>query len=667
MKKKIGKILQTSSLFFLLSLMISCNNLMDIDKKNEKDFGSATVNMFVPNYKLISENNNSARVIAPQTDSIKFSYYDEGEWISLDSVSLSKATSTPIENAESGIFGNIYKVTFSGIYVGTYEVGSMKVELLDSEGNTITSGTNKIEVTVSKDSSASAEFYTIPESYNDTAASLSVGEMKFFLLSLPETDKKYGLKLSVAEGETVPDIVLFNSDGTYKEYKTGAEIELGKVPEACSYYVGVYAKESACTYKTTLIYYPEDIILDDSVVEIDYEDTYQISYTVEPYGATVKNVTYTSDNEKVSVSATGLVTASSSEDGVQTAIITLNVDGIEKNLTVKVHKAVTSITLCDDIFIASTNGTCSVHAKVLPEDATDQTVTWSVSDENIATCENGTITGVAGGLVTLTAKAGNKTATAKIVVLNAETPFTVTNKEDLKELTSDDSSKYAGYITDSAGKIAYKYTTKGHARETGLSSGVGKWDIIGNKSGTWYSSTYVDAGWGWKINDTTVSLSEDGIAKSGNLQLQVKPVLVYNKGVPFVLFVQLLTNTGSEDLTAQKFGSGTDVQIAGNDEAPVNATEFGGNLIDSSTNMIFSLNCISGDGITPVSTMWIGKYDDSAMRNVYTDNRVSCINVDSAMAYSWQDIDIKAGETKVYAVRLTFVEDEGGTLHGVIY
>lgn len=669
MKTKINKILQMSSLFFLLSILFSCNNEIKDIQKNERatDVGSATVNLFVPNYNLIAETKNSARVIAPQTSVIKFSYYESDEWISLDTLSLSDATSTPIENAETGVFGNIYKITFSDIYVGNYEAGTMKIELLDSAGNTITSGTNKTDVTVSKDSSASAEFYTIPESYNDTSASLSAGEMKFFLLSLTDTDKNYSLELSVEDGETVPDIVLFNSDGTYKEYKTGSDVVLGKMTESCSYYVGVYAKDSACTYKTNLIYSPENIILEDSTVEINYDGTYQIFYTVEPAGATVKSVTYTSDNEKVTVSETGLVTASSADDGLQTATITMNVDDIEKNLTVKVQKSVTSITLCDDIFVASTNGTSTVHATVLPEDATDPTVTWTVSDESIATCENGIITGISDGYVTLTAKAGSKTATAKIVVLKAETPFTVTDKDDLITLTSNDSSTYAGYITDSAGKIAYKYTTAAHADLTGLSSGVGKWDIVGNKAGTWYSSTYVNAGWGWKINNTTVSLSEDGIASNGDLTLQVKPVLVYNKGIPFILFVQLLTNTGSEDLTAQKFGSGTDVQIAGNDGAPVNATEFGGNLIDSSTNMIFSLNCISGDAITPVSTMWIGHYNSGVMSKVYADNRLSCTNIDSAMAYSWQDIEIKAGETKVYAVRLTFVEDEGGTLNGVIY
>lgn len=455
MKNKINKILQMSSLFFLFLILVSCNNeIKDIQKyERTTDVGSATVNLFVPNYNLIAETKNSARVIAPQTSTIKFSCYEGDKWIALDTVSLSDATSTPIENAEIGVFGNIYKITFSDIYVGTYKAGAMKIELLDSAGNTITSGTNKTEVTVSKDFSASAEFYTIPESYNDTSATLSAGEMKFFLLSLTDTDKNYSLEISVKEGETIPDIVLFNSDGTYKEYKTGSDVVLGKMTESCSYFVGVYAKDSACTYETNLIYSPESIIFEDSTVEVNYGDTYQISYTVEPAGATVKSFTYTSDNEKVTVSETGLVTASSASDGPQTAVITVNVDGIEKTLTVKVQKAVTSITLCDNLFVASTNGTCTVHAKVLPEDATDPTVTWTVSDESIATCEDGIIKGVSDGYVTLTAKAGSKTATAKIVVLKAETPFTVTNKEDLITLTSDDSSTYEGYITDSAGKL----------------------------------------------------------------------------------------------------------------------------------------------------------------------------------------------------------------------
>ena len=114
-------------------------------------------------------------------------------------------------------------------------------------------------------------------------------------------------------------------------------------------------------------------------------------------------------------------------------------------------------------------------------------------------------------------------------------------------------------------------------------------------------------------------------------------------------------------------GVATDVQIAGNDKAPVNVTNFGANLIDESTEMVFSLNCLSGTGITPASSLWVGEYEDGAMSNVYTDKRESLTNKDSAISFSYQNINLAPGESKLFTVKLTFIEDEGGTLKGIIY
>jgi len=83
--------------------------------------------------------------------------------------------------------------------------------------------------------------------------------------------------------------------------------------------------------------------------------------------------------------------------------------------------AVTGVTLnkISTEIIVGNNETLT--ATVAPDDATDKTVTWTTSDESIATVdENGKVTAVAEGTATITAIAGDKTATCTV---NAAIPL----------------------------------------------------------------------------------------------------------------------------------------------------------------------------------------------------------------------------------------------------
>ncbi len=78
--------------------------------------------------------------------------------------------------------------------------------------------------------------------------------------------------------------------------------------------------------------------------------------------------------------------------------------------------AVTAVEITAESTEVEVGKTITLTAKVSPDDATDKTVTWTSSDPAKATVDGGVVTGVAEGTVTITAKAGDKTATKEITV-----------------------------------------------------------------------------------------------------------------------------------------------------------------------------------------------------------------------------------------------------------
>lgn len=83
--------------------------------------------------------------------------------------------------------------------------------------------------------------------------------------------------------------------------------------------------------------------------------------------------------------------------------------------------AVEGITLDKTTTTVEEGATVTLTATVTPENATDKTVTWSTSNEAIATVSGGVVTGVKAGEVTITAKAGDKSATCTVTVTAAAT------------------------------------------------------------------------------------------------------------------------------------------------------------------------------------------------------------------------------------------------------
>ncbi|WP_241646878.1 phage tail tube protein [Rosenbergiella metrosideri] len=113
-------------------------------------------------------------------------------------------------------------------------------------------------------------------------------------------------------------------------------------------------------------------------------------------------------------------------DGGNTDIVQvqLNITGSDTPPTITRNPAavaVTGVTVTPTTASVAVGATTTLSAAVTPTTATDKTVTWSSSDTTKATvnASTGVVTGVAAGQVTITAKAGNVTATSTVTVTAA--------------------------------------------------------------------------------------------------------------------------------------------------------------------------------------------------------------------------------------------------------
>ena len=143
-----------------------------------------------------------------------------------------------------------------------------------------------------------------------------------------------------------------------------------------------------------------------------------LSVNAEPWGAVPASaVSWSSDNEAVAAVDNGTVTAAAPG----TATITAEVNG--KSLTCSVtvsYAGVDGISLDRSALTLVSGGSTALTATVSPSNA-DQTVTWTSSDEAVATvAQDGTVTAVAAGEAIITASAGAYRASCTVTVTGAD-------------------------------------------------------------------------------------------------------------------------------------------------------------------------------------------------------------------------------------------------------
>jgi uncharacterized protein YjdB len=340
-------------------------------------------------------------------------------------------------------------------------------------------------------------------------------------------------------------------------YATAANVQSGTVTVTASIANGTipgedYTKEFVITVQPTVT----GVSLPASA-SVDVNGILSLSATIEPSGAEYQSVSWSSNNDKATVSGSDLsatVTGQAAGDATITVTVT-NADGSQVTaictVTVKAI-AVTGVTLSSSTLYLKVDDESTLSATVSPDYATNKSVEWS-SNNGVATVNSsGKVTGKTAGtsIITVTTADGKKTATCTVKVISISLPTTLSVNEGESKTLSPTiiPSDVGGIVTWSSNNTSVATVT---------SSG----SVYGVRAGT-------------TTANITVTLKINGKEFKSTCTVTVNP-----KAVPKVTSVTLNKTTayidvnGTLDLTATITGeSGFEYNIRWMSERPEYAT-----------------------------------------------------------------------------------------------
>ena len=185
-----------------------------------------------------------------------------------------------------------------------------------------------------------------------------------------------------------------------------------------------------------------------------YTGSVQLSAVVTPSDASNKTITWSSDKENVTVDASGLVTYKGTLDAPFDAIITATaVGGAYDTITVHIEKATVTGVSLDTVYADLYEGaTLQLRASVQPANADNKAVTWSSSNDAVATVDaNGLVTAVGTGSAKITAASAENPDASAICVIEVRADKSALNalleKVDAMGLVEEnyDAERWAAY------------------------------------------------------------------------------------------------------------------------------------------------------------------------------------------------------------------------------
>lgn len=224
-------------------------------------------------------------------------------------------------------------------------------------------------------------------------------------------------KLVITYESTDPTVASVDKDGNVTPLKAGtATINVTVNADITMNGMSLSTRTANASCKVTVTdnaIPATNIELDASDKTMTVGDKAKLTATVKPADSTDKIVWTSSKPTVATVDENGNITALATG----TTEITATAGSVSAVCKVTVEAVKVSEVKLDKTAVSLKAGqTAQLTATVKPDNAADKTVTWTSSDEKVATVADGKITAVAPGTATITATAGGKSATCTVTV-----------------------------------------------------------------------------------------------------------------------------------------------------------------------------------------------------------------------------------------------------------
>ncbi len=169
-----------------------------------------------------------------------------------------------------------------------------------------------------------------------------------------------------------------------------------------------------------------------------------------------------------------------------------------------------------------------------------------------------------------------------------------------------------------------------------------------------------------------LSFNDQRKATTENLEISLRAKIIQIEGISYVRMIYYVTNTSVDKSVEFSFGTYADTCVGSDDSALVKRKDdgvlmLGRDIFSMNQDYLYAFSVRDDDeSDVPVDRWWFGRHGEEYDKVFPTDEDEELLDeisgVDSAMAFSWLDQELDAGETLKYSVLFGIgtVEDYGG-------